>query len=47
MMNDTLLLLTGISVFGMMIVAIVMTVVEFREFTEKRIRKSRGSDPEN
>ena len=43
-MSDTVLFLTGVSVFGMMVVAIVMTVVEFRELSAKRHRKSDSPD---
>ena len=43
-MSDTVLLLTGISVFGLMIVAMIMTVVEFRDFTEKRRQKTSRTD---
>lgn len=43
-MNDTVLLFTGVSVFGLMLVAIVFTVLEFRELGERRER--RGSAQE-
>lgn len=34
-MDDTLILFTGISVFGLMLVAIVLTVLEFRNMDER------------
>lgn len=34
-MDDTLILLTGIGVFGLMLVAIVLTVLEFRDMDER------------
>jgi hypothetical protein len=42
-MNDTALLLTGIGVFGLMLIAIVMTVLEFRQLSAGD--KRGGSDP--
>jgi len=43
-MSDSVLFLTGVSVFGMMAVAVIMTIVEFREMNAKRHRKSDSSD---
>lgn len=43
-MSDTVLFMTGLSVFGMMMVAIIMTVVEFREMNEKQRRKNNSPD---
>ncbi len=43
-MSDTVLFLTGLSVFGLMIVAIIMTVAEFREMQQKR--HNRANRPE-
>ncbi len=34
-MDDTILLFTGISVFGLMLVAIVLTVLEFRDMDQR------------
>jgi hypothetical protein len=34
-MDDTLILFTGISVFGLMLVAIILTVLEFRNLDER------------
>ena len=34
-MDDTLILFTGISVFGLMLVAIVLTVLELRNLDER------------
>jgi hypothetical protein len=39
-MNDTVLLVTGISVFGLMLIAIVLTVAEFNQ-----LRRRRQSNP--
>ena len=35
-MDDTLILFTGISVFGLMLVAIILTVMEFRTLDEQQ-----------
>jgi hypothetical protein len=35
-MNDTTLLLTGIAVFGLMAIAVVLTVVEFNSIRQRR-----------
>ena len=35
-MDDTILLFTGISVFGLMLIAIVLTVLEFRNMDERQ-----------
>jgi len=43
-MSDTVLFMTGLSVFGMMMVAIIMTIVEFREMSEKQRRKNNSPD---
>ena len=43
-MSDTVLFLTGVAVFGMMAVAIVMTIVEFQELNRKRRSKSKLPD---
>lgn len=43
-MSDTVLFLTGLSVFGMMVVAIIMTVVEFREMNAKQRQKNNTPD---
>ena len=45
-MNDTLLLYTGVFVFGLMLVGVVLTVVEFRQLgkkDEKRRLKDRNT----
>ena len=34
-MNDTILLFTGASVFGLMLVGIIFTVLEFRQLGER------------
>jgi hypothetical protein len=45
-MDDTLILFTGISVFGLMLIAIVLTVLEFKNLDERPgkdvSRKSKG-----
>lgn len=38
-MNDTILLLTGISVFGLMAIAVILTVVEFNSIRDRRARR--------
>ena len=43
-MSDTVLFLTGVAVFGMMLVAIIMTVVEFQEMNQKKQSKSKLPD---
>ena len=35
-MDDTLILFTGISVFGLMLVAIILTVMEFRTLDQQQ-----------
>jgi len=35
-MNDTTLLLTGIAVFGLMAIAVVLTVAEFNSIRRRR-----------
>ena len=39
-MNDTILLFTGIGVFGLMLIAVILTVVEFAQMDKRR---SQGS----
>lgn len=39
-MNDTVLLLTGISVFGLMLIAIVLTVLEFQQMKDRNAQNS-------
>ena len=39
-MNDTILLMTGISVFGLMIIAIILTMAEFRQLREREERQA-------
>lgn len=39
-MNDTILLLTGTGVFSLMLIAIVLTVLEFRQVTPRRKAES-------
>ena len=34
-MDDPLILFTGIGVFGLMLVAIILTVIEFRDMEER------------
>lgn len=34
-MDDTILLFTGTSVFGLMLIAIILTVLEFRDMDER------------
>jgi hypothetical protein len=43
-MSDTVLFLTGVAVFGMMLVAIIMTVVEFQEINKKKHSKTKAPD---
>ena len=43
-MSDTVLFLTGVAVFGMMIVAIIMTVVEFHELKQRKRGKTNSPD---
>ena len=43
-MSDTVLFLTGVAVFGMMLVAIIMTVVEFQEINKKKRGKTKVPD---
>lgn len=43
-MSDTVLFLTGLSVFGLMIIAIIMTVVEFREMQQRRRNRAKRTD---
>ncbi|MBT8040434.1 MAG: hypothetical protein HKO85_08510 [Xanthomonadales bacterium] len=35
-MNDTVLLITGISVFGLMSIAVILTVMEFNSIRDRR-----------
>jgi hypothetical protein len=42
-MNDTVLLITGISVFGLMSIAVVLTVMEFNSIRDRRSRRSAAS----
>ena len=35
-MNDTVLLITGISVFGLMSIAVVLTISEFNSLLDRR-----------
>lgn len=35
-MNDTVLLITGIAVFGLMLIGVLLTVVEFNTIFEQR-----------
>jgi hypothetical protein len=37
-MNDTILLFTGIGVFGLMLIAVILTVVEFAQMDERHKR---------
>jgi hypothetical protein len=39
-MNDTVLLITGIGVFGLMLIAVILTVVEFSQMDKRRKRDS-------
>ena len=41
-MNDTVLLITGISVFGLMSIAVVLTVMEFNSLRDRRTRRGTG-----
>jgi hypothetical protein len=41
-MNDTTLLLTGAGVFSLMLIAIILTVLEFRQVSPQR--KAEGAD---
>ena len=43
-MSDTVLFLTGVAVFGMMLIAIIMTVVEFQEINKKKRGKTKAPD---
>ena len=43
-MSDTVLFLTGVAVFGMMLVAIIMTVVEFQEINKRQRGKTNSPD---
>lgn len=43
-MNDTVLLLTGVMVFGLMVIAVILTIVEFKRIGKKdkaRLAKSK------
>ena len=40
-MNDSILLLTGIGVFGLMVIAIVMTILEFQSLGERKRKGGR------
>lgn len=40
-MNDTILLMTGISVFGLMIIAIILTMAEFRQIRKQESREKK------
>ena len=45
-MNDSVLFMTGVSVFGLMLVAIVLTVIEFRDLKgRQQKRKSATARP--
>ena len=37
-MSDTVLLFTGIGVFGLMLIAVILTVVEFSQMDKRRKR---------
>ena len=39
-MDDTVLLFTGIGVFGLMLIAIILTVAEFSQMDKRRKRDS-------
>ena len=43
-MSDTVLFLTGVAVFGMMLVAIIMTVVEFQQINKRKRGKTNSPD---
>ena len=38
-MDDSIIFMTGVSVFGLMLVGIVMTILEFRKIAERDARK--------
>ena len=42
-MNDTVLLITGISVFGLMSIAVILTVMEFNSLRDRRSRRRAAS----
>ena len=46
-MDDSIIFMTGVSVFGLMLVGIVMTILEFRKIAERDARKraERGERP--
>ena len=46
-MDDSIIFMTGVSVFGLMLVGIVMTILEFRKIAEcdARKRTERGERP--
>ncbi|MGA0265275.1 MAG: hypothetical protein ACO3KY_05250 [Lysobacterales bacterium] len=46
-MDDSIIFMTGVSVFGLMLVGIVMTILEFRKIAEHDARKraERGGRP--
>ena len=41
-MNDTVLLVTGISVFGLMSIAVVLTIMEFNSLRDRRSHRGAG-----
>ena len=46
-MNNTVLLLTGVMVFGLMLIAVILTIVEFKRIAkkeQKRLAKSKRND---
>ena len=46
-MDDSIIFMTGVSVFGLMLVGIVMTILEFRKIVERDAQKrtERGERP--
>ena len=43
-MNDSMLLMTGIGVFSLMVIGMVLTVIEFRSIAKRKSRKSQDTD---
>jgi hypothetical protein len=43
-MNDTILLFTGTGVFSLMLIAIVLTVLEFRQVSSRRKQSNAKRD---
>jgi hypothetical protein len=44
-MNDTILLLTGLGVFSLMLIGVLFTVVEFRRISRRDKRRNASDEP--